>query len=120
MYSYLCFFFNDTATTEIYTYLHTLSLHDALPISAAIAIETPSALVRRKRAARREDDFISGTPLNISLFLLPGEHNSIARPIQPEAPICVIFEKVMLFGHRRKSACSTGLSSPPAEGVGLP
>src|SRR3546814_4271123 len=29
----LCFFFNDTATTEIYTYLHTLSLHDALPIS---------------------------------------------------------------------------------------
>src|SRR3546814_13103048 len=30
----LCFyfFFNDTATTEIYTYGHTLSLHDALPI----------------------------------------------------------------------------------------
>src|SRR3546814_20483366 len=27
----LFFFFKDTATTEIYTYLHTLSLHDALP-----------------------------------------------------------------------------------------
>src|SRR3546814_15285305 len=26
------FFFNDPATTEIYTYCHTLSLHDALPI----------------------------------------------------------------------------------------
>src|SRR3546814_9331304 len=26
------FFLNDTATTEIYTYCHTLSLHDALPI----------------------------------------------------------------------------------------
>src|SRR3546814_7473097 len=26
------FIFNDTVTTEIYTYLHTLSLHDALPI----------------------------------------------------------------------------------------
>src|SRR3546814_11585857 len=26
------FFFNDTAPPEIYTYLHTLSLHDALPI----------------------------------------------------------------------------------------
>src|SRR3546814_821126 len=26
------FFFKDTATTEIYTYCHTLSLHDALPI----------------------------------------------------------------------------------------
>src|SRR3546814_9379529 len=32
----LCFlFFNDTSTTEIYTYLHTLSLHDALPIYLA-------------------------------------------------------------------------------------
>src|SRR6187402_3916745 len=28
-----CFFFNDTATTEIYTVSYTLSLHDALPIS---------------------------------------------------------------------------------------
>src|SRR3546814_12462025 len=28
---FVCFF-NDTATTEIYTYGHTLSLHDALPI----------------------------------------------------------------------------------------
>ena len=28
---FFCFFFNDTATTEIYT----LSLHDALPISSA-------------------------------------------------------------------------------------
>src|SRR3546814_5055975 len=27
-----CFFFNDPATTEIYTYGHPLSLHDALPI----------------------------------------------------------------------------------------
>src|SRR3712207_7061428 len=31
LFSYLFFFFNDTATTEIYT----LSLHDALPISGA-------------------------------------------------------------------------------------
>src|SRR3546814_14950376 len=30
----LVFFVNDTATTEIYTYGHTLSLPDALPISA--------------------------------------------------------------------------------------
>src|SRR3546814_16119186 len=30
---YLCvFLFNDTATNEIYTDVHTLSLHDALPI----------------------------------------------------------------------------------------
>src|SRR6187455_3885448 len=33
------FFFNDTATTEIYTVMNTLSLHDALPIwrQAAVA-----------------------------------------------------------------------------------
>src|SRR5213075_3580413 len=31
----LFFFFNDTATTEIYTTRHTLSLHDALPISTS-------------------------------------------------------------------------------------
>src|SRR3546814_11290931 len=30
---HVLFFFNDRATTEIYTYGHTLSLHDALPIS---------------------------------------------------------------------------------------
>src|SRR6187397_3738574 len=29
------FFFNDTATTEIYTVYNTLSLHDALPIYGA-------------------------------------------------------------------------------------
>src|SRR3546814_11385692 len=29
---YTFFFFNETATTEIYTYFHTLPLHDALPI----------------------------------------------------------------------------------------
>src|SRR5256885_12898431 len=34
MHNYLFFFFNDTATTEIYT----LSLHDALPISRDAAL----------------------------------------------------------------------------------
>src|SRR3712207_9592958 len=37
----LCFFFNDTATTEIYT----LSLHDALPISFH-AVECPFPKVK--------------------------------------------------------------------------
>src|SRR3546814_9268650 len=41
--------FNDTATTEIYTYLHTLSLHDALPIYRSCR-NTPS---RRSTCARR-------------------------------------------------------------------
>ena len=33
---YEVFFFNDTATTEIYTRKDTLSLHDALPISRTV------------------------------------------------------------------------------------
>src|SRR3546814_18189903 len=37
MIAYHFFICNDTATTEIYTYGHTLSLHDALPISGAEA-----------------------------------------------------------------------------------
>src|SRR2546430_17470411 len=41
----LVFFFNDTATTEIYT----LSLHDALPISRAVL---PLRRVRRGGAAQ--------------------------------------------------------------------
>src|SRR3546814_3150284 len=31
------FFFNETSTTEFYTYWHTLSLHDALPICSRAA-----------------------------------------------------------------------------------
>src|SRR3546814_10278130 len=40
-FSGLCVF-NDTATTEIYTYLHTLSLHDALPISIVHDVIVPA------------------------------------------------------------------------------
>src|SRR5476651_1335845 len=43
------FFFNDTATTEIYT----LSLHDALPISAATARRTDAGLPRLRAGGRR-------------------------------------------------------------------
>src|SRR3546814_4117540 len=42
------FFFNDTATTEIYTDCHTLSLHDALPISRRNLIR-PTAIEAQLR-----------------------------------------------------------------------
>src|SRR5689334_24806553 len=46
------FFFNDTATTEIYT----LSLHDALPISRGVSIDGRAGLARAAgdRSAPRE------------------------------------------------------------------
>src|SRR3546814_11850934 len=47
---FFVFFFNDTATTEIYTYLHTLSLHDALPISNCCLRATGLRASRRRAA----------------------------------------------------------------------
>src|SRR3546814_8091443 len=41
------FFCNDTATTGIYTYLHTLSLHDALPICSGLHRRTRDLHVLR-------------------------------------------------------------------------
>src|SRR2546422_5420893 len=46
---YCFFFFNDTATTEIYT----LSLHDALPISASCSRAWQTAIAVRSTSSRR-------------------------------------------------------------------
>src|SRR2546422_4142401 len=62
------FFFNDTATTEIYT----LSLHDALPIWSALG--PGGGLARRRRVLGLEprgDRFRLGPPLAPGRLLLP-------------------------------------------------
>src|SRR5216117_2397409 len=41
------FFFNDTATTEIYTRKDTLSLHDALPICGLVTIHSQTKEITR-------------------------------------------------------------------------
>src|SRR5213075_3561231 len=46
------FFFNDPATTEIYTTRHTLSLHDALPIFATVPRARSLGCSSAKRAMR--------------------------------------------------------------------
>src|SRR3546814_626910 len=46
-----CFCLNVTATTEIYTYGHTLSLHDALPSSRPTRPTTRSRIDREPRVA---------------------------------------------------------------------
>src|SRR5688572_31349512 len=57
---FLSFFFNDTATTEIYT----LSLHDALPISVkripAIAAAAKKIAVARRAKPRDAGGFLCG------------------------------------------------------------
>src|SRR5262244_4517222 len=54
---FLFFFFNDTATTEIYT----LSLHDALPISSAASGRACSAAgtTTRTKLQRRSEEHTS-------------------------------------------------------------
>src|SRR3546814_17427962 len=53
-------FFMDTATTEIYTYLHTLSLHDALPI---VGVTLRGSRSRNFRAPSLEQLF---SPVSVS------------------------------------------------------
>src|SRR5687767_15666259 len=63
--SYLLFFFNDTATTEIYT----LSLHDALPIYAQKAGRDQLVeILRRDLFVRRLEQFIAGELLDDELI----------------------------------------------------
>src|SRR2546422_11389724 len=62
------FFFNDTATTEIYT----LSLHDALPISVRVAENGVLDLADRERG-----DVVGGEGL---------EHDAGVRPRDLEFP----------------------------------
>src|SRR2546430_11305959 len=52
------FFFNDTATTEIYT----LSLHDALPISRNSVATPPAALLAPLLASRRPGTSAAAAP----------------------------------------------------------
>ena len=85
------FFFNDTATTEIYT----LSLHDALPISNAIAqqpiIENPAALGRywmehphveageaqAERSEEHTSELQSPVPISYAVFCLKKKNTYI-------------------------------------------
>src|SRR5256885_17212366 len=71
---YLFFFFNDTATTEIYT----LSLHDALPISGRAP---PRGFPARCRRRRKTD----------------------ARQPQPGAPVGLPGPAMARFSRDRKS-----------------
>src|SRR3546814_11578733 len=74
MFSCDFFFFNDPATTEIYPYCHTLSLHGALPICARVL---PSPAERGLRPCR------GGT----LLWRAPGSC-ALAGPIQLLQCVC--------------------------------
>src|SRR2546429_1080716 len=95
--TFFFFFFNDTATTEIYT----LSLHDALPISLRMRSSThassnrrsrPSARQRRQRLRARADR--KSTRLNsshgyISYAVFCLKKKKKLRSLSPEYPLYI-------------------------------
>src|SRR3989449_4345102 len=71
-YSLCCFFFNDTATTEIYT----LSLHDALPISGVENRICPVATSMADAWAISSFDTNSVRPSGLTTTSRSEEHTS--------------------------------------------
>src|SRR5881227_354863 len=70
-------FFNDAATTEIYTTVHTLSLHDALPIPPALCnwstparIAIKSACINSIRSEEHTSELQSRTVISYAVFCL--------------------------------------------------
>src|SRR3546814_19952834 len=59
----IVFFFKCTATTEIYTYRHTLSLHGALPISRVLAEDRS---LRGRMVLATKGGIVIGTPYDSS------------------------------------------------------
>src|ERR1043166_10347126 len=66
--SFLFFFFNDTATTEIYT----LSLHDALPICERGVRQPAARRCRPSRQVCKVNQFKECAVIGIRLYNLPG------------------------------------------------
>src|SRR3546814_13382080 len=90
----MCFVCNDTATTQIYTYRHTLSLHDALPIygdaitprlritSSACGpcahCDPALAVLARSPTQSERSCWVSNQAPNVTLSSVSAEQESIA------------------------------------------
>src|SRR5213596_4415206 len=73
------FFFNDTATTKIYTRPYTLSLHDALPISGSSPMIwhcEPYASVKSRRSEEHTSELQSHGLISYAVFCLKKKNTS--------------------------------------------
>src|SRR3546814_14681416 len=84
-----CFCFNDTATTEIYTYLHTLSLHYALPCGT---IGKRDALIKWDERVLDRDP--SGAPLTRWDGETMKPHLVTGKPVPDEAARVEVYRYV--------------------------
>src|SRR6187431_3551606 len=83
------FFFNDTATTEIYTTVHTLSLHDALPMLTG----TPDELV---------DDVTALAEAGVEHIVLRDRKSTRLTPVTDCYLVCRL-----LLEKKKKQRCQT-------------
>src|SRR5213082_4259978 len=82
------FFFNDTATTEIYTVSDTLSLHDALPIWAGRRPGSPPRAARppppsTSRSEEHTSELQSPDTISYAVFCLKKKKPQIHPPLPP-------------------------------------
>src|SRR5210317_1237786 len=73
-----CFFFNDTATTEIYTLSYTLSLHDALPICHIQKSRMPSSACDKKK--EHTSELQSHSEISYAVFCLKKKKKKKKKP----------------------------------------
>src|ERR1043165_10289362 len=89
------FFFNDTATTEIYT----LSLHDALPISRGTLRNRECHLTARCRPRGRSEEHTSELQsrglISYAVFCLKKKKNM--KPIRTCIPIAIPCTVTLIF-----------------------
>src|SRR2546430_13546790 len=105
------FFFNDTATTEIYT----LSLHDALPISSSAKKATPCAVTSfTNRAPAPRSPAISSP--NTDQRCRSEEHTSELQS-QSNLVCRLLLEKKKCYPSRLSSPSSARSSSPTRLGT---
>src|SRR6202030_1773458 len=103
--SSLCFFFNDTATTEIYT----LSLHDALPISIDVeAVEFDFTVCQAEFRRQVHPGDRKSTRLNSS-------HSQISYAV-----FCLKKQRLVCVRHRPCDADLGRLSHEEGDHLGAP
>src|SRR5256885_4930028 len=102
---WLCFFFfNDTATTEIYT----LSLHDALPIYSGYRVPASASCTKRLRVAvaRRR------ATATLNRFVRSEEHTSeLQSPCNLVCRLLLEKKKYTYYSHWRMCCCGAKSAS---------
>src|SRR2546423_11017117 len=105
--SSIFFFFNDTATTEIYT----LSLHDALPISLDLLAESDfiavCAMWTPETTSRSEEHTseLQSLAYLVCRLLLEKKKNVRSTPARLSPPTCLMREMTYAMSYAVTSRC---------------